>query len=111
MKTRHLPWNSAPYVSAVKHHSPPSKPNLFQQKKTALGEVREADHFFPWVDYHVVGLFEAWGALSDLILPWPAFCNIERLELLWANFFCCEALILTLQTRFTQNWYSEARGS
>lgn len=53
MKIGHLPWNLAPSVSAIKHHSPPNKPNLFQLKKTALGEVKKADLFFFFflVDY------------------------------------------------------------
>lgn len=45
LKIGHLPWNSAPSVSAIKHHSPPNKPNPVQLKKAALGEVRMADLF------------------------------------------------------------------
>lgn len=48
----------------------------------ALGELRKADRF-PGVDYPVVGLFEVWGALSDISSPQPALCNIEKLGLLW----------------------------
>lgn len=31
----------------------------------------------------MVGLFEVWGALSDISSPQPALCNIEKLGLLW----------------------------
>ena len=69
----------------MKHHYPPKEPNLFQLKKTALGEVRKADRF-PCVDYYcVVGLLEVWEALSDLSSPWLPLCNVKKLGLLWAH--------------------------
>jgi len=92
-----LPWNSAPSLSAIKHHSPPNKPSLFQLKKTALGELRKADRF-PGVDYPVVGLFEVLGALSDISSPQPALCNTEKLGFC-GKLLLVQALLLTVQAR------------
>lgn len=51
----------------------------------------------------VVGLFEVWGALSDLSSPWLPFCNIKKLGQ--------TALHAGFDTRsgpgYKQNWYSQ----
>lgn len=107
IKIGHLPWNSAPSVSAIKHHSPPNKPNLFQLEKTALGKLGRKIVFPGWII-----LWLAYWRFGELFLIYAHHGqpSVMLRNLGFCGWTALDMALMLFRPGYMQNWHSEAQG-